>query len=193
MCLEPESGKVVDNGHQSMSEKLDQSSTSRNMRPLSGSRATPQRLRAERRTAVQQAAFPDVKRLVRSELGCACPDHVFERIEILPAFAGLPGDHLITVGNRLLLLVINSSTWQEVLDQLGHLCTLGRQLRDAQGFNRFRLVVAVPEVAVARAALAGRFDAAVDHDDRMHLHVIRSQVLAAHGLAGDDTNASGPR
>jgi hypothetical protein len=145
---------------------------------------------------VQQTAFPDVKRLVRSELGCACPDHVFERIEVLPAssgFAGLPGDHLIAVGNRLLLLVISSSTWQEVLDQIEHLCTSGRQLRDAQGFNRFRLVVAVPEVAVARAALAGHFTAALDHDDRMHLHVIRSEVLAAHDLTGEHANRSGPR
>ena len=145
---------------------------------------------------MQQISFPDVKGLVRSELGCACPDQVFERIEFLPAssaFPGLPGDCLIAVGNRLLLLVISSSTWQEVLDQLGHLCTLGRGLRDAQGFNRFRLVVAVPEVAAARAALAGHFDAAVDHDDRMYLHVIRSDVLAAHGLTGEDPNGSGLR
>jgi hypothetical protein len=145
---------------------------------------------------VQQTAFPDVKRLIRSELGCACPDHVFERIEVLPAssgFAGLPGDHLIAVGNRLLLLVISSSTWQQVLDQIEHLCTSGRQLRDAQGFNRFRVVVAVPEVAVARAALAGHFAAAIDHDDRMHLHVIRYEVLAAHGLTGEHANRSGPR
>ena len=145
---------------------------------------------------MQQTAFPDVKRLVRSELGCACPDHVFERIEVLPAssgFAGLPGDHLIAVGNRLLLLVISSSTWQQVLDQIEHLCTSGRQLRDAQGFNRFRLVVAVPEVTVARAALAGHFAAALDHDDRMHLHVIRSEVLAAHDLTGEHAKRSGPR
>ena len=145
---------------------------------------------------MQQTAFADVKRLIRSELGCACPDHVFERIEVLPAssgFAGLPGDHLIAVGNRLLLLVISSSTWQEVLDQIEHLCTSGRQLRDAQGFNRFRVVVAVPEVAVARAALAGHFAAAIDHDDRMHLHVIRYEVLAAHGLTGEHANRSGPR
>ncbi len=145
---------------------------------------------------MQRAVIPDVKRLVRSELGCACPDHVFERIEFLPAsfgFAGLPGDHLIAVGNRLLLLVVSSSTWQEVLDQLEGLCTSGRQLRDAQGFNRFRLVVAVPKVAVAWAALAGPFDAAVDHDDRMHLHVICSEVLAAHGLVSDDANGAGPR
>ena len=202
MGREPEIGRReclpqwTNNRHPLISEQLDGTSAARNIGPLSCPRAVPQRLRAEWRVGVHQTALPDVKRLVRSELGCACPDHVFERIEIFPAssgFAGLPGDHLIAVGNRLLLLVISSSTWQEVVDQLEHLCASGRQLRDAQGFNRFRMVVAVPEVAVARAALAAHFDAAVDHDDRMHLHVIRPEVLAAHGLAGGGPNGPGPR
>jgi hypothetical protein len=144
---------------------------------------------------VQQTAIPHLKHLLRSELGCACPDPVFERIDILDAsarFADLPGDYLIAVGERLLLLVISSSSWQEVLDRLDHLFMRGRELRDARGFNRFRLVVAVPEAAAAQAALAAHFDAAVDHDDRMHLHVIRSEVLAAHGLVTDDKDVSAP-
>ena len=134
---------------------------------------------------VEQTAVPDVKQLVRCELGCACPDHVFEHIAILEAsarFAGLPGDYLIEVGNRLLLLVIRSASWREVAAQLKRLFMRGRELRDSQGFNRFRLVVAVPEVAAAQAALAECFDLAVDHDDRMHLHVIRADVLETHGL-----------
>jgi len=145
---------------------------------------------------VQQTDVPDVKHLVRSELGCACPDRVFERIDIREAssrFADLPGDYLIGVGNRLLLLVISSACWREVAARLEHLFRRGRELRDAQGFNRFRLVVAVAEVAAARAELAERFAALPDRDDRMHLHVIRSEVLAAHGLVADEKDMSAPR
>jgi len=143
----------------------------------------------------QHTAFADVKHLVRSELGCACPEQVFEHIEILSAsarFAGLPGDYLIAVGNRLLLLVISSSSWREVLQQLERLCVRGRELRDALGFNRFRLVVGVPELTAARAALVEHFDAAVDHDERMHLHVIHAEVLAAHGLGGEAKGSAAP-
>jgi hypothetical protein len=52
---------------------------------------------------VEQTAVADMERLVRSELGCACPDRVFGRIDIAeapPQFAGLSGDYLIAVGMR---------------------------------------------------------------------------------------------
>lgn len=155
-----------------------------------------QGVRFEWRALVQQTGVPDVKHLVRFELGCACPDQVFERIDILEAssrFADLPGDYLIAVGNRLLLLVISSASCWEVAARLERLFMRGRELRDSEGFNRFRLVVAVAEVAAARAELAERFAALPDRDDRMHLHVIRSEVLAAHGLVRAHRRISEPR
>lgn len=141
---------------------------------------------------MQNTALPDVKHLVRSVLGCACPDQVFDSIDIRPAsarFPGLPGDHLIAIGDRLLLLVISSSSWQEVLDPLERLFVRGRELRDGDGFNRFRLVVAVQELGPAQAALTERFRALADADDRMHLHVIGTEVLSALGFTqrGDDS------
>lgn len=136
---------------------------------------------------MQQTAFPGVKQLVRSELGCACPEAVFEHIDALETsrcFAGLPGDHLFAIGNRLLLLVISSSPWQEVLGQLESLFMRGRELRDREGLHRFRLVVAAPDTDAAQAALELCFRASPNRDDRMHLHVIAPQTLAASFESG---------
>jgi hypothetical protein len=139
-----------------------------------------------------RTSLPDIKQLVRAQLGCACPDQVFDSIDLLGAaagFAGMPGDYLIAVSDRLLLLVVSSARWQEVLDQLDVLLIRGRQLRDAEGFNRFRLVVGVTERAAAQAALAERFAALPDLDDRVHLHVVSAETLAELGFVatGNDT------
>lgn len=126
-------------------------------------------------------ALAALKQLVRGELGCTCPERVFDRVEVLqspPRLAGLPGDCLLAIGNRLLLLVIRSCDWHKVLQQLEPLSRYGRELRDAQGYNRFRLVVGTNQVAAAQAALIERWGALPHRDDRMHLHVTDPAALA---------------
>ena len=127
----------------------------------------------------------EIKRFVRRELGCSCPDEVFDNIEVLDAqreFAGLPGDYVIGIGHRLLILVINAQSWQKVAAALEQLCARGRDMRDVQGFRRFRLVVVTPDTELARRVLAGLFDTFTDTDDRAHLHVIAPQGLPPLGV-----------
>ena len=61
--------------------------------------------------------FSNIKRFIRSELGCACPDGVFEAIDVQHApsrFEGLPGDRLIVIAKRLLVLLIDTGHWRDV-------------------------------------------------------------------------------
>ena len=141
-------------------------------------------------TVVPGIALAALKQLVRDRLGCTCPEAVFERVEVLQSdtcLAGLPGDCLLAIGNRLLLLVIGSCGWQQVLQQLEPLSRRGRELRDRHGYNRFRLVVGTGQVAAAEAALRERWRTLPDQDDRLHLHVIDRAALAGLGCAGLDT------
>lgn len=136
-----------------------------------------------RRPAAAGAPRPAVaalKRLVRGELGCSCPERVFERVDVLDPrafFAGLPGDCLLAIGDRLLLLVIGSCAWPQVLQRLEPLLRYGRELRDVHGYNRFRLVVACERLADARSALLERWRTLPDKDDRVHLHVVSPAAL----------------
>ena len=112
---------------------------------------------------------------VRGALGCTCPDEVFQSVRIRnpqTAFTGLSQASLIDIGGRLLVLVIETDHWETLPARLATLLAQGRRLRDAEGFNRFRLVIATPEVAAAQAALTAQFTALANRDERLHLHVL---------------------
>lgn len=126
--------------------------------------------------------FSVIKHFVRDELGCACPDEVFETMDVqhTPSrFGGLPGTCLIVIGNRLLVLLISTGQWQEVSRYLESLVSRGRELRDAEGFNRIRFVVATPDHEVAEALLTEQFGGLPSMDDRIHLHIIAPEGLPA--------------
>jgi hypothetical protein len=119
--------------------------------------------------------FSSIKHFVRGELGCTCPDEVFATMEVQHApcrFEGLPGDCLIVIGQRLLVLLIDTGHWQDVSRHLESLVSRGRELRDAEGFNRIRFVVATPDNEAAEPVLMEQFGAVPSLDDRMHLHII---------------------
>lgn len=116
--------------------------------------------------------------LVRGELGCSCPPEVFERIESEPAPAPLPPGQLVTVGGRLLLLLLEDVAPAGLLPRLGELYAAARTLRDARGCNRFRLVLAVDDPAPA-AALSAAFERLELPDRRLHLHLVPVSALRA--------------
>lgn len=123
-----------------------------------------------------------IKHFVRHELGCACPDEVFATIDVQHApsgFAGLPGDCLIAVGTRLLVLLIVTAHWPEVSRNLESLVNRGRELRDGGGFNRIRIVLATPQPTAAQAVLMEQFGDLPSLDDRVHLHIITADGLPA--------------
>jgi len=134
-----------------------------------------------------------VAQFVRNELGCQCPEEVFNTINVSEnpeAFRGLSSACLIGVGARLLLLLVNTNHWQSLAGQLDELFRRGRQLRDSGGFNRFRLVVATRDAATADASLTQGFTRLDNKDERLHLHVVSSDRLPDLGLEGFCTNSS---
>jgi hypothetical protein len=113
-----------------------------------------------------------VVRFVRGTLGCTCPDEVFDEIELetrsapglsLEALGADAVEQVLHVGGRLLIALCPT------LDErrLQALLRAGVALRDARGYNRFRVAIAGSGPAPERVAeLLGGLD------DRVHVHVV---------------------
>jgi hypothetical protein len=114
--------------------------------------------------------------LVRQELGCGCAPEVFERIEVEAPPPGLPDGQLVGIGGRLLLLLVEDVAPAALVADLAALVARARELRDARGFNRFRLVLAVQDPA-AGAALQQAFERLGLADPRLHLHLVSAAAL----------------
>jgi hypothetical protein len=123
-----------------------------------------------------------IEHFVRRELGCQCPAAVFRRIgvETCPEeFGNWPQGRLISVGERLLILVLRDDDPADLRRRLAGLLQEGRRLREAKGFNRFRLVIATSSAEVMGPSLKAYFDHLEGMDDRMHLHVIAPEQVPA--------------
>jgi hypothetical protein len=121
-----------------------------------------------------------IKRFVRDELGCTCPESVFETIVMDRSpewFSGLPADYLLTIGKRLLVLVVRADIGAETDASIEALLLRGRALRERGGFNRFRLVVEMPVSDASRRDLAPGSRALLAQDERLHLHYVRAGGL----------------
>lgn len=118
-----------------------------------------------------------IKHFVREQLGCACPDEVFESIRLIEH--GCISDLSSTVydiGGRLLVAVLTPVNWHEITKRLGQLVDAGKQYRDQHGYNRFRLVIVTDnDDAAHRLQLV--FDGLPNIDEKTHLHVIKPDVL----------------
>ena len=128
------------------------------------------------------AACVHVEGFVREALGCACPPAVFEniRLETDPAgFPGIPGARLLAIGGRLLVLLVDAMTADMAAQQGNTLLLAGRDLRDAGGFNRFRLVLVAPPGCDPGALTTIDPASTGGVDDRVHLHTLSSSQLPA--------------
>jgi hypothetical protein len=125
-----------------------------------------------------------LKKFIRSTLGCNCPDEVFDRIDI-------SSDESLTeivVGGRLLIhLVRPNPNTPEDLFITDHVMR-GKTERDAKTYNRFRLVLAA---SVSDEAKQDLFEQARDGDDKLHLHIIAPEAHE-HILSICQNMLSGP-
>lgn len=119
-----------------------------------------------------------IEQFVRSVLGCECPAEVFQSVTLEdnpPAFADLAPARLLRIGGRLLVLVLVPGERDVLALPLEQLLARGRQLRDTEGCNRFRLVVAAP--GAMQQPLAEKFAGLDGRDERLHLHVLDADQL----------------
>jgi hypothetical protein len=122
-----------------------------------------------------------IEKFVRDELGCMCPAEVFTTIylEKNPAeFSDLIRGALLRIGGRLLVYVVEMDDLASPASKLEQILWRGREVRNAEGFNRFRLVVVAPDVQAGRQILLQEFESLGDLDEKLHLHVIKPEQLS---------------
>jgi hypothetical protein len=121
----------------------------------------------------------ELKDFVVNVLGCGCPQEVLSSIELerSPDLGGLSQILFrIDVGGRLLVLGVSGGFLLGAADALAQLVALGAGLRDERGFNRLR-IVAVSDDPACEAILRPRFEALPGTGDRLHLHVLKEEVV----------------
>jgi len=114
---------------------------------------------------------------VKETLGCACPDEVFEKIEAgkaaIAQFA--VGATRIVVGDRLLIYIVSPQSLSELCANIGEAAVMGKNDRDTNKYNRFRLVVISDKDSDSSAEAITRFAEAAGSDEKMHLHFIGTE------------------
>lgn len=122
----------------------------------------------------------DIKIFVQDTLDCGCPEEVFRSIDVrrnvrLNSFIVL--DAVIVIGNRLLIYIAEAGSEACVEEHLPVLTAAGRNERDENGFNRFRLVLVADDPAGVQRTAGKMFEELRGMDEKMHLHVIRKKDL----------------
>ena len=122
----------------------------------------------------------EIKKFIREDLGCTCPDEVFELISVVHdpvEFNDLQKGYLYEIGGKLLVYLVMTHDWSSLIDSLEQIFNRGREKRDAEKFNRFRLVVVTPNIQPARQILLRQFDKLSERDERLHLHIVTPDQL----------------
>ena len=117
---------------------------------------------------------PDaIKTFVREKLGCKCEDSVFDQIVIgMPSiFPGEnPGwDMQIMIGFRLLISFAAVERLKSVNEDIVKMLQAGKEIRDKNGLNRFRLILLGEVNKELYEACQKKTQ---ELDDKIHIHVI---------------------
>jgi hypothetical protein len=110
---------------------------------------------------------------------------VFDRID----HAVEPGGawrHRIRVGGRLLIYVVEDAGAADLPCRVDEALAQGVTERDAEGFNRFRLVLVSDHPDALAVAVEQAFASSAYRDERTHLH-----ILEKHAIAGILENQAG--
>ncbi len=123
---------------------------------------------------------------VKGTLGCACPDEVFEKIEAgTSAIAHFAEETTrIVVGERLLIYIVFTQSLSELSANIGDAAVTGKNDRDTNKYNRFRLVVVSDNDPDCSTDVIARFAEVTGSDEKMHLHFIGTENKDAKHLRG---------
>jgi hypothetical protein len=124
----------------------------------------------------------DIKIFAQQTLGCGCPEEVFQHIDSQSnvKLDGVVLSKRIKIGDRLLIYIVEMADADSVKRDLAFLVASGRKERDSIGFNRFRLVLTADDISEVQKAAEAAF-AAVDTDEKVHLHVIAKKSISFLG------------
>ena len=123
----------------------------------------------------------NIKIFVRETLGCECPEKVFEFIDI-QHYIKLNSEVLINdkinVGNRLLIYVIEIHNSKFIKSNLSKLISSGKDERDKNGFNRFRLAIVTDKMNEIKQISQMAFENIKDKDEKIHIHLINRNEIS---------------
>ena len=122
-----------------------------------------------------------IREFIREEIGCTCPDEVFESINIekKPRHdENFNSEYLVSIDGKLLVYLVEPYQWSSLTDSLEQIFCWWREMRNIGGFNRFRLVVITPDIKPARRKLLRQFGSLDGLDERLHLHIIEHKQLS---------------
>ncbi len=118
-----------------------------------------------------------IKEFVQKTLGCGCPEEVFKIIECQDNIqcGDLIVRRKINIGNRLLIYIFDLSKNAILTEILPLLLESGKEERDNNRYNRFRLVLSVDNVGSIERTVFDLFNK-INTDEKIHLHVIEKKL-----------------
>jgi hypothetical protein len=131
-----------------------------------------------------------IKDFAVNVLGCACPDEVFSSIKLEKnpmLIGGFEPSFAIRIGGRLMILGFAGEMIRSRVDSLAAIVAEGIRIRDGEKFNRLR-IVAISDDPESDEAIRAGFARIAGLDDRVHMHVVKKDVIDMM-LAGRETGA----
>lgn len=115
---------------------------------------------------------------VRQTLGCECPEHVFERIEVEDiSVPDSPHTRRITVGGKLLIYLWEVDNSAQLGEKLRQMLLHGISRRDSEKLNRFRAVLLTDTPPDISEPATRHFNSFPEKDEKVHLHVVNKSDL----------------
>jgi hypothetical protein len=120
-----------------------------------------------------------LKGFVKNTLGCGCPEKVFEKIDVSRVHVAGHGTEVtrIVIGDTLLIYIIGPESYGDLIDRFESVSLAGKNDRDTNNYNRFRLVVSGFEDDVRQAKASERFSESFKMDAKMHLHFVSQELV----------------
>jgi len=120
-----------------------------------------------------------LKVFVKNTLGCGCPEEVFEKIDVSELLTEEYDKEItrIVVGDTLLIYIIGSELSENYVGSVESIALAGKNDRDANNYNRFRLVVSGFEDEVQQEKLSDSFLKSFDVDEKMHIHFVKQELI----------------
>jgi hypothetical protein len=111
-----------------------------------------------------------IREFAQDDLGCACPENVFEQIRFLRGEASPGNTSLgIVIGERLLILFIDSGEIMQFESEMPRIILSGVTYRDSIGLNRFRLVLTGSFTKEQKSSIEREM---AKYGDKVHAHYL---------------------
>lgn len=118
-----------------------------------------------------------IKVFVKNTLGCNCPAKVFEKIDVSRLLTLDQEITRIVVGDTLLIYLIRPELPGNFIESVEAIALAGKNDRDTNSYNRFRLVVSGFDDDVQQERVSARFSSLLNTDEKMHIHFVDQELL----------------